>query len=356
MATLSAFMSACGGGLTTAAWTALPTAAWTALPTAATSSEALSVQLLCAVIVGSWLGQVTQGYWSYVDRLWSIVPALYALVFAALHQDNPRLCVMGVLACAWGARLSANFARKGGFSGEEDYRWAIIRDWFGKNDPTHPVGRELFSFAFVAVYQHVLIWMISAPASFIVLHASSSALLPLDYVLMTAFLGALLLETVTDEQQWAFQSLKHSLSPAQRKLLGGDYVRGFCTTGVFSLSRHLNFFCEQAMWWVFYGFTVAAGADRLNWSAAGPILLTLLFCGSTAMTERISVSKYPAYRAYQRTTSVLIPWFAGVPLDSAEGQALVESVTAVGAANTKAENHTPSATHRVSPRRSNKAQ
>jgi steroid 5-alpha reductase family enzyme len=38
--------------------------------------------------------------------------------------------------------------------------------------------------------------------------------------------------------------------------------------------------------------------------------LTLLFQGSTAMTEQISLSKYPAYRDYQRKTSRLVPWFS----------------------------------------------
>jgi steroid 5-alpha reductase family enzyme len=38
------------------------------------------------------------------------------------------------------------------------------------------------------------------------------------------------------------------------------------------------------------------------------VALTLLFQGSTRMTEELSLTKYPSYGEYQRTTSRLIPW------------------------------------------------
>ena len=52
---------------------------------------------------------------------------------------------------------------------------------------------------------------------------------------------------------------------------------------------------------------VTDGGSWLNWTIAGPALLTVLFIGSTVFTESISAAKYPAYRDYQRTTSMLVP-------------------------------------------------
>ncbi len=46
----------------------------------------------------------------------------------------------------------------------------------------------------------------------------------------------------------------------------------------------------------------------LNWTIAGPVLLSILFIGSTIFTESITASKYPGYAEYQRTTSMLVPW------------------------------------------------
>ena len=39
----------------------------------------------------------------------------------------------------------------------------------------------------------------------------------------------------------------------------------------------------------------------------GPILLILLFQGSTSFTEAITGKKYPDYKAYQDATSRLLP-------------------------------------------------
>jgi steroid 5-alpha reductase family enzyme len=44
---------------------------------------------------------------------------------------------------------------------------------------------------------------------------------------------------------------------------------------------------------------------------SGRTLLTLLFQGSTRLTEQITLRKYPLYAEYQRTTSRLLPWRPG---------------------------------------------
>ena len=54
--------------------------------------------------------------------------------------------------------------------------------------------------------------------------------------------------------------------------------------------------------------SIVTGNRSLNVTIAGAALLTLLFQGSTAFTERLSLDKSPSYAAYQRTTSRLLPW------------------------------------------------
>ncbi len=63
------------------------------------------------------------------------------------------------------------------------------------------------------------------------------------------------------------------------------------------------------MWWTYYVFSIAAGAGWLNWTITGAILLTLLFQGSTGITEKLSARQFPADADYQHSTSRLIPWF-----------------------------------------------
>ena len=59
-------------------------------------------------------------------------------------RPSRRGALMCALTLTWGLRLTYNFARKGGFSGGEDYRWAEIRTW-----PGFDRGFELFNLLFI---------------------------------------------------------------------------------------------------------------------------------------------------------------------------------------------------------------
>ena len=109
-------------------------------------------------------------------------------------------------------------------------------------------------------------------------------------------------ETLADQQQWEFH-----LQKAAAREAGEPLTPPFLTTGLFRYSRHPNYFCEISLWWVIYAFSVSAGAPLWNVTILGAVVLTLLFQGSTQMTEQITLSKYPAYADYQRRTSRLIP-------------------------------------------------
>jgi steroid 5-alpha reductase family enzyme len=75
------------------------------------------------------------------------------------------------------------------------------------------------------------------------------------------------------------------------------------------MQRHPNFWAEQGMWWCFYGLGVGASGQVLNWTGVGALLLSLLFQGSTDLTEKLTLRKYPSYALYQARTSRLMPWF-----------------------------------------------
>jgi len=208
---------------------------------------------------------------------------------------------MALLVTLWGARLTFNFARKGGYSGVEDYRWAVLRGRM------RPWQFQIFNLLFIVLYQNALLVLITLPA-YVAWQRHSSGVGVWDILFATLFLAFLAGEFVADQQQWDYHRAK--------RLAGGHVTPGFLTTGLFRYSRHPNFFFEQAQWWMLYalGATAAVSAGLgfwggvLNWSIAGAALLTLLFIGSTIFTESISASKYPDYREYQRTTSMLVPW------------------------------------------------
>jgi steroid 5-alpha reductase family enzyme len=254
---------------------------------------------ICAVAIAlTWLAAVVTHEYSWVDRIWSVVPVVYVWVFAVAGAFDVRLVLMAVLVTAWGIRLTFNFARKGGYRpGGEDYRWAVLRDRMT------PRQFALFNLLFISMYQNALILLFCLPA-FTVFEAGATPLGVWDVVLAVVFLALLTGEAVADQQQWAFHRWKEG-----ERAAGRMPQPGFLQSGLFRASRHPNFFFEQAQWWVFYGFAVAATGVWLHWTIAGAVLLSALFVGSTVFTESISRTKYPDYDDYRTRTSPIVPWF-----------------------------------------------
>ncbi|WP_395243346.1 DUF1295 domain-containing protein [Agromyces sp. MMS24-K17] len=269
----------------------------------------LACLILCAAITAAtWLASVLTHEYSWVDRIWSIAPIAYVWILAAGGGFTPRLVLMGLLVTAWGIRLTLNFARKGGYRpGGEDYRWAVLRARMPRP------AFALFNLGFISIYQNALILAFCLPA--LTASADDRPLGGWDLLLAVLFLGFLAGETIADQQQWTFHQWK-----ARERAAGRTPDPGFLQTGLFRVSRHPNFFFEQAQWWVFYGFAIAATGVWLHWTIAGAVLLTLLFVGSTVFTESISRSRYPEYDEYRRRTSALVPWFPGRRDEPVAGQ------------------------------------
>ncbi|UYN84378.1 MAG: DUF1295 domain-containing protein [Microcella sp.] len=253
--------------------------------------------IAAAVSLFTWIASLITGDYSWVDRIWSIVPVVYVAAFwAASGFTDPRLTIMTVLVALWGARLTFNFARKGGYRGVEDYRWPILRERMT------PAQFQAFNLLFIVIFQNGLLLLISLPALLAYQH-QATPVGAIELVLAGLFLAFLIGEFVADQQQWVFQSAKADLIAA-----GGQPEQRFVTSGLWRYSRHPNFFFEQAQWWVFFGLGAAALGSALHWTLVGPVLLTALFIGSTIFTESITLSRYPEYADYQRRTSMLIPW------------------------------------------------
>src|SRR6188768_1065627 len=111
------------------------------------------------VCLFTWITSLITHEHSWVDRLWSIVPVVYVWIFAGFTGlSDARLVVMAVLVTLWGARLTFNFARKGGYTGHEDYRWPILRARM------KPWQFQVFNLLFITLYQNAILVLITLPA------------------------------------------------------------------------------------------------------------------------------------------------------------------------------------------------
>ena len=262
----------------------------------------------CSALFCFIVGEATSNN-SQMDKLWSILPIVYTWVIAVKGGMNARLVVMAVLVTLWGARLTFNFARKGAYrlkfwEGEEDYRWKVLR---AKKEFQPHWKWMAFNFFFISIYQNALVLMTTFPA--LVLMNSTVPFGWMDGVAAAAMLGFIIYETVADEQQWRFQSTKWKMIREGKTLeeLPAPYNKGFNTTGLWNVSRHPNYFAEQAIWCCLYLFTIGGGIGIINWSMIGALLLMVLFLGSSAFAEEISTSKYPEYARYCQSVSRFFP-------------------------------------------------
>jgi steroid 5-alpha reductase family enzyme len=257
----------------------------------------LSLWVLAGICFATWLTSVITKEYSWVDRIWSIIPIVYTWIFAAgSNLADPRLNTMAVLVTLWGARLTFNFARKGGYApGGEDYRWAILREKMS------PAIYQLFNIFFIVIFQNVLLWLITLPADAVSSYGNKGFGV-VDFGFAALFAGFLAMEFFADQQQWNFHQHKKA------ELAAGRTVHpGFLQTGWFAVARHPNFFAEQAQWWVLLFWAAAITGNILQVASIGAIILTALFIGSARFTEQISAEKYPEYRDYQRRVSMMVP-------------------------------------------------
>ncbi len=264
-----------------------------------------SVMLITAAVCFV-ISEITRNY-SQVDKIWSIMPIVYSLITLSNSPDSPRIWLMTFLVNLWGVRLSYNFHRKGGYNivpwkGEEDYRWSVLR----QNPALKGIRFTLFNFFFISLYQLFLI-LLFCMQLVVAVEYSNVSLNFIDLLATILMASFILLETIADNQLFEFH-----LQKKQKVETDGRFSlslkNGFMSDGLWKYVRHPNFIGEQLTWVFFYLFGVAASGQWINWTLSGPILLILLFVGSSDFTESISLKKYPLYDEYRETVPRYFPF------------------------------------------------
>ncbi|GAA5823184.1 hypothetical protein JCM10212_003235 [Sporobolomyces blumeae] len=298
-----------------------------------------------AVSIAVWiLGELT-GNVSQVDRLWTTLPLAYSFHFTFIPYLNGtvshvsdldhRMLLVFALQCCWSARLTYQSARRGFLDPRsEDYRWPLVR----QKIPTWAF--KVLNFVFIAWIQNILLLVAELPQYLLLTYSLSTSshlsqlrkLTPLhdkmtkvdlnvaDVVLASLFLFVLVLEMRADNQQQAFQNLKHGAlkkdpstrSDKERKAI----ERGFVTGGLWGWSRHPNFACEQTTWWILYSFTVLPFLPVSESITSQPLstfaqlvspsttrqFLSSVLDGLPSTTQLLTVAQHPV--AYLKTLDV----------------------------------------------------
>jgi len=243
--------------------------------------------LIAALALLTWIASLVQRDVSLVDRMWSLMIAGPAVVYALQTSwTSPRAIATLALVVAWGARLAAYITWRNWGHGE-DRRYQEIR---ARNQPR---------FAFKSLYliftlQMLLAWIVSAAplAALVGEHAFGA----LDVVGIAVALVGFLFEAIGDAQMAAFRAdLSHKDQVMDR--------------GLWRFTRHPNYFGETCFWWGLWFIALAAGGAAAIWTVLSPLLMTLLLLkvSGVALLEKDIAGRRPAYRDYIARTNAFIP-------------------------------------------------
>jgi len=233
---------------------------------------------------------------SIVDRFWGMSFVVLAATWFVQSPVSARSVLVFGLVTIWGGRLSWHIHTRNRGHGE-DYRYRSMREHHG---PKKFWWYSLFS---VFLLQGFLAWIISAPLLFAI-SSPTGDLGPLDFAGVAIWAVGFLFEAVGDAQLKAFKS-----KPENKGQL--------LTTGLWSLTRHPNYFGDAALWWGYYFFALSAPWGVFTF--IGPLIMTyfIINISGAKLLESDLIKKKPGYADYIRSTPRFFPrllprsWFGG---------------------------------------------
>jgi steroid 5-alpha reductase family enzyme len=233
-----------------------------------------------------WLGNS-----SAYDPYWSVAPipivVYWSLVPGAATASGARQALVVALVTAWGIRLTANWVARWHGLSDEDFRYREIRA---------KTGKLYWPASFFSIHLMPTAWVFlgllpTYPA--LALPGRPLGVLDLLATLVTA--SAIAVEAVSDLQLRRFMSSRRD-------------PEAVLDQGLWSLSRHPNYFGEVLFWWGLWLFGLAA-SPSWAWTAVGPISITLLFAlVSVPWMDRRMLSRHPSWAGHMGATSAIVPW------------------------------------------------
>ncbi|WP_425002946.1 DUF1295 domain-containing protein [Mycolicibacterium sp. S3B2] len=223
---------------------------------------------------------------SFYDAYWSFIPPL--LLFYWWSQgdgDALRTWLITVLVVVWAVRLTANWVYAFPGLHHEDWRYPMFRERAGRFE----FVADLVAIHLIPTLQ-VFLGMVPV---YVAVTTPGGGLAWLAVVAFIVGMAAVTLEGVADVQMHRFVA---SARP-------GDVM----DRGLWSWSRHPNYFGEFGFWFALALFGLAA-APQAWWLFAGAAAMLAMFLGaSIPMMETRSLQRRPGYQAVIDRVSRFVP-------------------------------------------------
>lgn len=245
----------------------------------------VSIVLLCYFVCWFFIADKKNNY-GLIDIAWGggfVVTA--CLGYFLNNQITIQNSIILILTLLWGIRLLVHLAKRN-WNKPEDYRYTNMRKKWGNRAP------KIKAFSNVFIVQCMLLFVISLP----IIYTNSVINNSIHWwQIMGIFIWLLgfIFEVLGD---WQLEKFKRSASN-KGKLL---------TTGVWSLTRHPNYFGEATCWW---GIFLIAITDLSSiWLLISPVLITclLLFISGVPILEK-RYRERTDFKEYAKVTPKFLP-------------------------------------------------
>jgi steroid 5-alpha reductase family enzyme len=233
-------------------------------------------------------------FYSLVDVVWAYLFTITAYIYAGMPTNYlPRNILLLVIVSIWSTRLGTHLVmRLRAHYPHEDGRYHELRNKWAKN-------LKLNFFIFY-MFQGFSVVLLSLPF-LLIAQNPRVGFHWLEHVGVLIWLTGLLGEATADQQLKAFKA-----DPSNKGQV--------CQVGLWNYSRHPNYFFE---WLIWVGYFVFALTAPMGWLASiSPMIMLYLLLKMTGIpyTEAQSIkTRGDLYRAYQKSTSMFIPWFKKKP-------------------------------------------
>jgi steroid 5-alpha reductase family enzyme len=252
-----------------------------------------SLLVLAVVMTAAWALAMRTGNGGWADTVWTFgvgLSALTAIAVLAGGQPGSRHLLVAALAALWSLRLGTYlYTRTRGKA--EDARYADLRRQWGE---THP--RRLFLFL-----QAQALAALPLTGAIALAADRPGALDAADAIGVAIALAGILGTAVSDWQLARFKA-----DPGNKGQI--------CDAGLWSLSRHPNYFFEWLTWcaWPVIAFAASGGYLIGLLALAAPALMYYLLVhvsGLPPLEAHMERSRGAAFAAYKARTPAFFPRF-----------------------------------------------
>ena len=254
-------------------------------------SSSADVMLASAIAIAilmfaTWVLSVAIKNASIVDIVWGSGFVVVAWVsYAVADGDDTRRIVIALMVTVWGLRLAGYLAKRNIGHGE-DYRYRAMRKHWGTRFP-------VVSLVTVFLLQGVLMWIVSIGVQLGQV-PETPAFGPIGTMGILVWIVGLAFEAVGDLQLARFKADPANAGKVMDK-------------GLWSLTRHPNYFGDSLVWW---GIAIVAAESGLGaWGFLGAAVMTFLLVrvSGVALLEKSLSKRKEGYADYVARTSAFIP-------------------------------------------------